>query len=373
MKRVFLLSLLIAVVGLSGWGCTKKSLTDEKEALLPVRVSELQPGTLNKSLTYSGDIVAETEIKVFSKIPDRIEKFYVDESEWVNKGDRIAEIFATTIQQTVRQAEAGLAAAQAQYANTEVEYSRVNRLFQEHAISKQQFDLVEMQFEAAKSSLQQAEAGLKSIKSTLADATVSAPISGIIGKRYYEEGDMANPAMPLVSIVQMNRVKVSFNATEEDLSVLRVGLQAQIDVRSYPDQIFSGKVLKISPVLDPLTRMATVEVLIENPKQQLKPGMFAKVRVITGKLENVLIIPRNTAIENTRLERIDNRDQVIKSYSIFVVQADSVIQRPIQVQYMDEEFIAIATGAQTGEKVVIEGQNKLSESSKVMVIEEVED
>jgi multidrug efflux pump subunit AcrA (membrane-fusion protein) len=67
MKRVFLLSLLIAVVGLSGWGCTKKSLTDEKEALLPVRVSELQPGTLNKSLTYSGDIVAETEIKFFLK------------------------------------------------------------------------------------------------------------------------------------------------------------------------------------------------------------------------------------------------------------------------------------------------------------------
>ncbi|MBN1542958.1 efflux RND transporter periplasmic adaptor subunit [candidate division KSB1 bacterium] len=373
MKRLFILSFLTAVVVFFGWGCGKKAETDEKEETIPVKISALQPGTLNKSLAYSGDIAAETEVKVFSKIPDRIEKFYVDESDRVAKGDKIAQIYATTIEQAVRQAEAGLMAARSQYANAEMEFNRIDRLFKENAISKQQYDLVKTQYEGAKSALEQAEAALKSAKSGLSDASITAPISGIIGKRYYEDGDMANPAMPLVSIVQMKRVKVNLDATEDDLGQLALGQEAEVRVRSFPDRIFLGKVAKISPILDPMTRMAAVEVLIDNTDGTLKPGMFATIRITTGKIENALIIPRLVAIENTALERVDGKDQVVKSYSVFVVESDSAKRREIEIQYMDEERIAIASGVEQGEQVVVEGQNRLVESSPVTVIEEEND
>src|SRR5690606_31326210 len=129
----------------------------------------------------------------------------------------------------------------AQESNVAVEYERAQRLFKENAMSKQQYDIVMTQYEAAKAGLEQAQAGLASARSTLSDATISAPIAGIIGTRYYEAGDMANPAMPVATVVQMDRVKVTFDATENDIGKLRVGQEAEVQVRSFEGETFPGK------------------------------------------------------------------------------------------------------------------------------------
>ncbi len=273
MQHRLLYFLLVLGFVVWGMGCSDgKSKADEQIARIPVEVMPVQPSRIVQSLAYNGDVEAEFEVKVFSKIPDRIEKYYVDEGSYVKKGAPIASIYASTIEQAVRQAEAGLAAAKAQEANVRVDYDRAQRLFKENAMSKQQFDMVETQYEAAKAGLEQAEAGAVSAKSTLDDARVSAPISGIIGKRFYEAGDMANPAMPVATIVQMERVKVAVDATETDLGKLKVGQIAEIQVRSFPDEIFSGRIEKISPVLDPMTRMAKVEIIVDNPDHTAQAG-----------------------------------------------------------------------------------------------------
>ena len=348
-------------------GCERSNGKTENTERIPVEVSVIKLGELSQSLRYSGDICAEHEVKVFSKIPDRIDRFYVEEGEFVKKGDPIAKILAITIEQAVRQSEAALAAAKAQEANLQVEFERATRLYRENAMSQQQYESIKTQFESIQAQVQQAEAALMSMKSQLGDATITAPISGVIGKRYYETGDMAQPSMPVVKIVKMDRVKVKFDATEQDLGKLAVEQPASIMVKAYPDQQFSGEVHKISPILDPLTRMAEVEVLADNPDGKMKPGMYADVEVVTGVIKEVVVIPRFSAIESTSLRKIDGEDQVVRNYYAFVVDSNQAVQRKLNVLYANHRWLAVESGLNIGDKLVVAGQNNLRDGLAVSI------
>jgi RND family efflux transporter MFP subunit len=369
MKRTMILITCLGLLALLSFGCDQSgSSADETEEKVPVTVQTVQLGDVIQTIEYNGDIKAEYEVKVFSKVPDRIEKFYVDEGDEVKKGNPIALIAATTIEQAVRQAEAGLVAARAQESNLRIEYERAQRLYRESAMSEQQYDSIKTQYEAAKAQVEQAEAALKSAKSQLDDAAVTTPITGIVGTRYYETGDMAAPSMPLVTIVQMDRVKTLFNATEEDLGKLKIKQEAVVQVKSYPEESFTGEVSKISPILDPLTRMAKIEVIINNPDHRLKPGMYARVTVTTGVIKNTMVIPRHATIENTTLENIDGDDRVIKNYYVFVADSNRAIQKKLDVVYINHEMLAVAAGIDVGDKVVIQGQNFLRDSTAIHIV-----
>jgi len=367
MKKYFAL-VLIVITAVFSLHCS--STETKKEAKIPVKVEAVNLGEIVKSVTYNGDINAEVEVKVFSKVPDRIEKFFVEEGNYVAKGDPIAQINAPTIKNGLEQAQAGLTAAQAQEANLKAEFDRAERLYQENAMSKQQYDAVKTQYEAAKAQLLQADAAVNTAKPNDKDTVVEAPISGIIGEKYFEAGDMASMAMPLVTVVQMERVKIKFDATEEALGKLAIGQKAEITVKSYPDEVFEGKVIKISPVLDPLTRMAEVEVIINNPGKKLKPGMFARVNVITGSLANVIVVPRYATVENTTLQRVAGKDEVVKNYYVFVVKDSTVEQRKLGITYVNHVNVAVDSGINVGEKIVIEGVNNLRDQSIINIVTE---
>jgi len=365
-KRGVLVLTVLALVWTVA-GCKQKV---QEELKIPVKVAAVDLGDVVQLLSYSGEIQAEFEIKVFSKIPDRIEKFFVDIGTRVSAGAPIAKIYAATLEQGVRQAEGGLTAARVQEANMSSEFIRAEKLYKERAMSKQQYDAISTQYNAAKAQLEQAEAAAASIRDQLNETTVKAPISGVIGERYYDAGDMANPAVPLVRIVQMERVKLVLQAAEQDLGKLAPGQETEFRVKGYPTQVFKGRISKISPVLDPMTRMARVEVLALNPGYKLKPGMFTEAEVKIGTLKNVLTVPRYAAIENTSMETENGKDRVVKKYFVFTVgDSGKVSQRPIEVTYVNQVNIAVKSGLKSGETIVVAGQNNLRDGMSVTPVQ----
>jgi len=362
--------MLVLLISLAVFNNCSQTGGETEENAIPVEIMEVGLGQVKQSLNFNGDIKAEVEVKVFAKIPDRIEQLFVDDGDRVRKGEPIAKVLATTIEQGVLQAEAGLSAARAQEANQKVEFERAQRLNKENAMSKQQFDAIQTQYEAVSAQVTQAEAALASARSQLRDATITAPISGIIGKRYYEMGDMAAPTMPIVSIVQMDRVKIALDATEEDLGRLSLKQKAEVQVRSYPGEIFEGKVHKISPILDPVTRLAEVEVLIPNPGYKLKPGMYAEAEITTGILKTVIVVPRYCVIESTSLRSVEGEGRVVKNYFVFVVDDNNrAQQRQLEVDYVNHKQVAVGAGIAVGEKLVISGQNNLRDDLLVTIAE----
>jgi RND family efflux transporter MFP subunit len=363
--------MLVLLAAVLWFGCQGSGAGDQEETQVPVEVEDISLGAVYQTLSYNGDIKAELEVRVFSKVPDRIEAYYVDEGDGVAKGTPIAKIVATTIEQAVRQAEAGLVAAEAQEANLRSEYARAQRLHDEDAMSLQEYDAIKTQYDAAVAQLEQAKAALATAMSQLDDATITSPIRGIVGARHYEAGDMASPAIPVVTVVQMERVEIQVEATESDLGRLSVGQKAEVRVKSYPDEIFVGSVTRISPILDPMTRMATVEVLIPNSDGRLKPGMYAEVEITTGVLEDTIVVPRYVVVENTSLESTNGEDRVVKNYFVYVINDSArAEQRELEVDYVNHQQIAVRSGIRVGERLVVAGQNNLRDGLPVLIVGE---
>ncbi|MDZ7722049.1 MAG: efflux RND transporter periplasmic adaptor subunit [candidate division KSB1 bacterium] len=369
MKRILSIGCVVLVISVL-LGCATGVEEKEQDVRVPVTVQTVTRGDLEQSLTYQGDIKARVEVRVFSKIPDRIARFFVKEGDVVKKGEPLAEIYATSIRQGVRQARAALSAAEAQHSNMKEEFQRSERLFKEGAVSQQQYDQVKTQYKAAKAQLEQAEAGLQSAKEGLKDATVTSPIQGVVGRRYMEAGDMASPGMPLILMVQMDSVEIRFDVTENDLGKIKTGQTARVHIKSYKDKVFTGKVKRISPVLDPMTRMATVKVHIDNPEGLLRSGMYAKVEIVTGIVENTILVPRFATLENTRLNRESSGNQVVKEYHVFVVKDSLAEQRTLDINYINHVRMAVDSGLQVGEKLIVEGQNNIKDQTPVKIVKE---
>ncbi len=361
---------LLAGTVLLAPGCKESQDTRGTEERIPVEVRTMKPASLDQSLRYAGDIKAEYEVRIFSRVPDRIRKIHVENGSVVSKGDLLVEIESAALQQNVRQAEAALTAAQAQAANIGVEYERMRRLLAENAVSRQQFDAVRTQHEAANAQVKQARAMLEAARSQLADASIKAPVGGLVALRSVDEGDMASPAVSLMTIVQMDRVIVGFDAPDGDLGRLRQGARAHVRVRSRPDTVFEGTVSMISPVLDPATRMARIEVTVENLRHELKPGMFASVEVQTGRLAGVFVVPRFAVIENTRIAEEEGKNRVVKDYIVFVVNGERAERRALTVVYENHEALAVRGGIAAGERLVTMGQHLLRDGALVQITRE---
>jgi RND family efflux transporter MFP subunit len=344
-----------------------ESNAEVEEVKIPVEISPVQKGTISKELSYTGDVKAEQEVKVYSKVPDRILRFRKDEGDFVRAGSVIADIEATKIEQAVVQAEAALVSAKAQLMNLESEYKRAQRLYNENAMSQQQFDGVATQYEATQALMEQAAAALKQARSQLADASITAPISGIIGVRNYEQGDMASGPLPLVTIVQMNNVKVKVEAPEQDLGELKIGQEADIVVTSYPDEKFTGTIERISPVLDPITRMSKIEIIVDNKDQRLKPGMFAEVSIRVRTLADVILVPKNAVMENTAVRRIDGNDVAVVNSQVFVEKDGVAYLRDIDVSYKNGTVAVVSDGLEENEHLVVIGQQSLKDSALVNI------
>ena len=351
-------------------GCSNIDGSKEQEETIkiPVETISVSRKTITKEVTYMGDIRAEQDVKVFSKIPDRIISFEKDEGDYVQKGEVIARIEATKIEQAVVQARAAVASAKSQLANLQAEFQRAQRLIKENAISQQQFDAIKTQYQAAQAMVEQGEAALIQAQSQRADANVTAPISGIIGVRYYEQGDMATGPLPLVTVVQMKRVKAVVNAPEQDFGELKVGQCADLKVMSYPDRLFEGKITRISPVLDPITRMGKIEIIIDNSDGLLKPGMFAEVRICIRTLEDVLAIPKHAILESTELSRVNGLDVAVKKSQLFVEKDGLARLRDVEVGYSNGTVSVVTAGLTDGENIVIVGQQSLKDSVEVKVL-----
>lgn len=140
--------------------------------------------------------------------------------------------------------------------------------------------LWEKDIELTRAQVQNAQAALELVKSRLEDCTIKAPISGIVSGRFADEGSLASPGQPLVSIVDISSVKIVLHIGEEYLDKVPLTRKIAVQIENYLDKVFTPQEINISPTMDPRSRKIKVEVKIPNPGLRIKPGMFARVKLI---------------------------------------------------------------------------------------------
>lgn len=187
---------------------------------------------------------------------------------------------------------------------------------------------------------------------------VDSPLTGIIGTVYVDKGDSVSPQTAVAFVVNIDNVRVSLDVPEKYLPIMTLGQSADISVDAVPGQTFTGKVSKISPIVDLQTRTAPIEIFIPNPGHKLTPGMFARVKLVREEKKQVKLIPKEAVI--------GNEPEAI----VFVVEGNIAHQRKVKPGIRDGGEVEIVEGLNAGDLVVIMGQQRLRAGAEVLAEEE---
>ncbi len=186
---------------------------------------------------------------------------------------------------------------------------------------------------------------------------VRSPIAGIVGKIYVELGQLVSPTMPFAAIARFSeRIKMKSAVSDADLPYIRRGAKATIHFSTFPETSFLGTVTQVSPMLDPQSRSATVEITIPNTRGKLVPGMAGMVRITVEEKPNVLSIP-NSAIFTT------DENKVV------VVENGIARFRQITIGLRGDEWVEVTSGLQAGELVATLGKELTKDGENVTVVE----
>ncbi|MFP4547361.1 MAG: efflux RND transporter periplasmic adaptor subunit [Fidelibacterota bacterium] len=368
MKRTLILISILTFLFLS---CNnQENQTAEEEETFTVKVQKPTVGSIENRVKYLGNIEAFNEVKIHSAQPKKITSIKADVNDVVKSGDVLATIENVEVKQALLQAEAGLSSAQAQLDNVNQEWERTKRLYEENAISKSQYDAVKTQKEAAEAGVKQAKAMLESTREQYENSFIKSPISGIVSQRYYDQGDQTSPQMPAFIVVDMEKVKIKVDIVEADLHHVKKGAKAYIVVKGQEDQQFIGNVNKVHPTVDPVTRTITAEIIINNKNLKLRPGMYAKVNIVTQSADEALLVPNHAIIEKTFRKWLGgevSNAEIVVTKSCYIVKDGKAVKVDLKTGITDEENTQVFEGINPDDKLIVIGQHNIADGAKVKI------
>ena len=318
-----------------------------------------------------GSLTPLAEVVIRPRVGGYIRSLKVDLGDAVEEGAEIARLDDATQAEAVALAKAALDVAQAQLQAqmTEKELaektlSRQKNLAMSGAGTPQQLEQAEAAFEISKArvdleqaKVQQANADLLRAKIDLDELRLVSPIKGVVAERIIDMGNLAAPDAPLLRIVDLTTVRTTVHVIERDYRRMKEGLDAEIRVDAYPDQVFHGKVSRVAPVLNEVTRTGDVRIDIPNPDRVLKPGMFTRVSLRSGEHRSGLVIPITAVLDGQRP-------------SVMVIEGTPPLaqQRIIETGATEGDLIEVTLGLQEGDQVVTLGNRLITPGQAVVVV-----
>jgi HlyD family secretion protein len=381
-----------------------------------VAIEKVSRHTITETVSASGKIYPETEVKIAPEVSGEITMLNIEEGDSVNKGDILVKINAAIYSSLVNQASASveqskasanntremMAQAESQYQLALATYNRNRKLHDQKVISQLEFEQGEASyksakatFEAAKAStsgggfvVQGAMAGLSQAKENLQRTTIIAPTSGIIsqlnvkkGERVVGTAQMAGTEM--LTIADMSRIEVRVDVSETDISKVKIGDTTVIDADAYRNRKFKGLVSKIAvssaksmlssggASTDQVTNY-TVHILIlpssyedlsakmGKGKFPFKPGMSASVEIMTNRQERILSVPVNAVTTRDWPDSMKKKDElsaitneIRQVVFVYDEKVKKVMLRDVKTGLQDNKYLEITEGLQENDEVVI--------------------
>jgi len=402
--------------------CGNKENEPALEKAILVDVVPVRQARIAREIKFIGSIEANTEVKVFPKITATIEAMKVDLGDPIKTGDVIALLESDELRAQLAQARAALEVMQARWTQMEVgaraeelaqaedlvakaranlkdsqsNYQRMKSLFDRGTIARRQFESAELAYTVARADLNSAEERLDMLREgatredrqalqaqvSQAKATldlagirlsytrITSPISGTISERFSDPGDLAVPTKTLVTVVQMDTVKVIVYFPENQIHYMVPGIEAQLTVAAYPNQVFYGRIDKVSPTLNPETRMFSAEIKVLNKKRLLRPGMFTTVTLSVDPHSNALLVPKETVLyREVYVENPEgSKSEISQINYLFVVEGGRAHMRRVSLGHESGTVVEIYQGVKKGEQVVVRGLHKLNDGDRIKVV-----
>lgn len=267
-KSLMFMFMAASLVACNSTSNDKATTTEETVTAITVKTAVAEIHTIDLLETYTSEVMAYKENDITPAAQGlHIDRIHVDVGDNVREG----QVIVTLDQTTLKQQELNLATAQDNY----------DRMVPVHAaggISDQQLTQMKNTLDLQK----------EVVENLRKNSTIKSPISGVVTARNFENGDLF-ASMPILHIMQIDKLKVMANVSEQYFTSVKVGDKVAIEVDIYPGQQFEGQVSRINPALDARTRTFGVEITIQNKSLELRPGMYARAIFNMGQRQSIMI------------------------------------------------------------------------------------
>jgi RND family efflux transporter MFP subunit len=410
LKRSLALSSLVGLAALGAAGCSHDApatATEVKAApearVIPVTVTTVTERSIQRTIEVVGTFHGLEEVTVSSKSAGRITKILHDVGDTVRAGDVLLEIDDTDYRLAAEESARALESELAKIGlsqlpegqvkiedlpsivrnrllveNAERKYLRAESLHAKNVMTQDEFDQNKTDFQVAEMNLSQAvldaratlatarhrNATLTMIRQKLADTKVVAPAPSrggdprfVVSERLVSEGEMvqSSPPTELFRLVVDNSLKLKVTVPERNVGDLKVGQTAAIAVDAYPNETFEGKVSRINPTVDSVSRTCQIEVLVPNQERKLRPGNFAKIAVLTRQDARAVTIPEESLVSFAGVQKI------------FVVRDGKAAAIEVQVGVRGDNWLEVVGDVRPGDQVVTTGYTQLADGMAVRV------
>jgi RND family efflux transporter MFP subunit len=332
-------------------GCGSKNNTGNAAAsvsvdttVIPVKVMTLAKSKISRTVDYTATILPYEEVNMAPSTPGRIEKIYVEVGDKVNKGDRLFLMDRTQLYQL-----------KLQLSSLEKDLGRLDTLLKSGSAKQQQYDQLKTQYDVTKTNADFME------QNTL----LKSPFTGIVTGKYFEEGEMYSgaPSSPsgksaVVTVMQVNPLKVDVSISEQYYPLVRKGMKADITADVYRDENFTGTVFRIAPTVNSATRSFSCEIELQNRNELLKPGMFVRIAMDLGEVET-FVVPANTVLvqEGTNIRYV------------FVTENGTAKRIEVIIgKRFNENLEILSEELKPGDGIISEGQSRLLSGDKIQVV-----
>ncbi len=309
-----------------------------------VTTEQVRSERLTQKLEALGNARANESVDISSKTSNIVTAVRFRDGERVRAGQVLVQLDDAT-------ARADVAAAQAAVTESESQYNRSRELLSTQALSKSQFDQLEGTLKSNRARLQAAQARLE-------DTVIRAPFSGRVGLRRVSVGTLISPGDVITTLDDTSLIKLDFSVPETYVASLREGLTVRATAPAFPGRSFAGKVASIDSRVDMNTRSVVVRALLANEDGALKPGMFLNVSVGRDERET-LVIPEEALTPEAEKQ------------FVFVVTDGKAVRREVRIGGRSPGNVEILAGLEAGERVIVEGTQKVRNGAPVTAIDRV--
>ena len=330
---------------------------------VPVVIAAAQKGNLPVYLIGLGSVTAYNTVTVRSRVDGQIVKVNFTEGQFVHAGDALIEIDPRPYQVQLEQAEGQLAKDQAQLHDVQIDFERYQLLFNEGVIPKQQVDTQQAQVGQFQGAIKADQATIDNAKLQLVYAHITAPISGRVGLRLVDMGNIVHAAdtTGLLVITQLQPISVIFTLPQDQLQQVLIKLRGggQLPVEAYDrddlTKIADGKLATIDNQIDPTTGTYKLKSIFSNENNVLFPNQFVNIHMLVDTKKDLVIVPAAAIQRGPQ-----------GTYVYVVSGGDTVNIRVVTLAQTTGNNVGISAGINSGDSVVIDGQDKLQDGSKVV-------
>ena len=358
MKNIFtyLLTLSVAITMVSCGGDDKKDINDNTEAII-VTVSEVSKNNANPFLSTSGKVQSVNSANLSTRMMGHVDKIYVKVGDKVRKGQLLLSVNNTDLSAKLAQVNASITEANAAFSNAEKDYNRFKNLFSQNSASQKELDDITAHYNMAKARLEAAKQMKNEVQAQFSYANIRAPFNGVVSNKFINEGDMANPGMPLLEVESPGEFQVIAMVPESEISQIKQNSEVKVLIKSL-NKTVAGKVTEVSTSAKNTGGQYLVKVKLNNVENTLRSGMFATVQFPVEKTTNTktVLIPSSALVSKGELSGV---------YT--VSQSNTAILRWLRLGRSYGDQVEVLSGLNADESYIISAEGKLFNGAKVTI------